>query len=392
VGEDGLVGFCDTQQRLCLALALWNGRDPVLKERAFGLTNPQGNHGEDVKEYWWYLDARPVMPGTGGATTTRRGRFPYQDLIDVNGARDRYQFEYEYELLDTGVFDGDRYWITEVVYAKAGRDDLLMAIQVPNAGPEADTVHVLPTGWFRNTWSWDATERRVAMRASGDRSVTIGHPFPGALELTAAAAPDGTGPQLLFCENQTNVTRLSGADPVTPYPKDGINDHVVSGAGTVNPDRTGTKCAFWYRLTVLPGQTAELRLRLRPAPSGRAGSGEARSAAPAAAALGAGFDQVMAARRAEADEFYAELAPAGASAQEAMVLRQACAGLLWGKQLYYYAVSRWLDGDPAMPEPPPERKGGRNARWRHLNGFDIISMPDKWEYPWFAAWTWASTA
>ena len=383
-GEDGLAGFCDIQQRLCLALALWNGRDPILKERAFGLTNPQGNHGEDVKEYWWYRDAVPSHAWNRWRYHYPQAAFPYQDLIDVNAARDQYQFEYE--LLDTGVFDGDRYWITEVYYAKAGPDDLLMAIQVTNAGPEADTLHVLPTAWFRNTWSWDATEPGVAMRASGDRSVTIDHPFLGALELTAAAAPDGTGPQLLFCENQTNLTRLYGAAPVTPYPKDGINDHVVGGAGTVNPDRTGTKCAFWYRLTVLPGQTAELRLRLRPAPSGRAGSGEALSAAGAAAALGAGFNQVMAARRAEADEFYAELTPAGASEQEAMVLRQACAGLLWGKQLYYYAVSRWLDGDPAMPEPPPERKGGRNARWRNLNGFDIISMPDKWEYPWFAAW------
>ena len=224
------------------------------------------------------------------------------------------------------------------------------------------------------------------MRASGDRSVTIDHPFAGTLELTAAAAPDGTGPRLLFCENETNLARLYGAAPVTPYPKDGINNHVVSGAGTVNPDRTGTKCAFWYRLTVLPGRTAELRLRLRPAPSGRASSGEARSATGAPAALGAGFDQVMATRRAEADEFYAELTPVGASAEEAMVLRQACAGLLWGKQLYYYAVNRWLDGDPAQPGPPPQRKGGRNARWRDFDGFDIISMPDKWEYPWFAAW------
>jgi len=196
--------------------------------------------------------------------------FPYQDLIDVNAARDQYQFEYE--LLDTGVFDGDRYWIIEVHYAKAGPDDLLMAIQVTNAGPEADTLHVLPTAWFRNTWSWHATEPGVAMRASGDQSVTIDHPFLGTLELIAATAPDGTGPQLLFCENETNVARLYGAAPVTPYPKDGINDHVVSGAGTINPDRTGTKCAFWYRLTVLPGQTAELRLRLRPAPSGQAGS------------------------------------------------------------------------------------------------------------------------
>ena len=321
-GEDGLAGFCDIQQRLCLSLALWNGRDPILKERAFGLTNPQGNHGEDVKEYWWYLDAVPSHAWNRWRYHYPQAAFPYQDLIDVNAARDQYQFEYE--LLDTGVFDGDRYWITEVCYAKAGPDDLLMAIQVTNAGPEADTLHVLPTAWFRNTWSWDATEPGVAMQASGDRSVTIDHPFLGALDLTAAAAPDGTAPQLLFCENETNVARLYGANPVTRYPKDGINDHIVTGAGTVNPDRTGTKCAFWYQLTVLPGQTAELRLRLRPAPSGPAGSGEASSAAGAAAALGAGFDQVMATRRAEADEFYAELTPADASAEEAMVLRQAC--------------------------------------------------------------------
>jgi hypothetical protein len=246
---------------------------------------------------------------------------------------------------------------------------------------------VLPTAWFRNTWSWDGTEPGVAMRASGDRSVTIDHPFLGTLELiAAAAAPDRTGPQLLFCENETNLARLYGAAPVTAYPKDGINDHLVHGAVTVNPDRTGTKCAFWYRLTVPAGQGAGLPLRLRPAPGGQASSGGPSSAAGTAAALGAGFDQVMAARRAEADEFYAELTPAGASADEALVLRQACAGLLWGKQLYNYAVNRWLDGDPAQPEPPPQRKSGRNARWRSLDGFDIISMPDKWEYPWFAAW------
>ena len=236
----------------------------------------------------------------------------------------RDQYQPEYELLDTGAFDGDRYWITEVLYAKAGPDDLLMAIQVTNAGPEADTVHVLPTAWFRNTWSWDATEPGVAMRASGDRSVTIDHPFLGTLELTAAAAPDGTGPQLLFCENQTNLTRLYGANPVTPYPKDGINDHVIHGEATVNPDRTGTKCAFWYRLTVLPGQTAELRLRLRPAPSGRAGSGGASSAAGAAADLGAGFEPGHGHQAGRGRRVLRRADPAGASADEAMVLRQAC--------------------------------------------------------------------
>ena len=252
-GEDGLAGFCDIEQRLCLSLALWNGRDPILKERAFGLTGPQGNHGEDVKEYWWYLDAIPSHAWNRWRYHYPQGAYPYQDLIDTNARRSRY--EPEYELLDTGAFDGDRYWITEVHYAKASPDDLLMAIQLTNQGPEAETIHVLPTAWFRNTWSWDveATEPRPGLRASGDRSVTIDHPFLGTLELLAAAAPDGTGPQLLFCENETNLARLYGAAPVTPYPKDGINDHVIHGAATVNPAGTGTKCAFWYQVTVPAG-------------------------------------------------------------------------------------------------------------------------------------------
>jgi hypothetical protein len=372
-GEDGLAGFCDIEQRLCLSLALWNGRDPILKERAFGLTGPQGNHGEDVKEYWWYLDAIPSHAWNRWRYHYPQGPFPYQDLIDVNAARNRYQPEYE--LLDTGAFDGDRYWITEVHYAKGGPDDLLMAIQLTNAGPETATIHVLPTAWFRNTWAWDQGADKPALRASGDASVSIEHPIVGTMELIGGAAPDGTGPQLLFCENETNLARLYGAAPSTPYPKDGINDHVVHGAATVNPDRTGTKCAFWYQVTVPAGQTAELRLRLRPA-----GTGDA------ATALGAGFTEVMAGRRAEADEFYTELTPGGASADEAMVLRQACAGQLWSKQLFYYDVARWLDGDPTQPAPPPDRESARNAKWRTFDAFDIMSMPDKWEYPWFAAW------
>ena len=265
-GEDGLAGFCDIEQRLCLSLALWNGRDRILKERAFGLTGPQGNHGEDVKEYWWYLDAIPSHAWNRWRYHYPQGAFPYQDLIDTNARRDRYQPEYE--LLDTGAFDGDRYWITEVRYAKAGADDLLMAIQLTNKGPEAETIHVLPTAWFRNTWSWGDNESRPALRASGDRSVAIDHPIVGAMEFIAAAGPDGAEPQLLFCENETNLERLYGAHSVTPYPKDGINDHVVHGAPTVNPERAGTKCAFWYQLTVPPGQTAELRLRLRPGAGG----------------------------------------------------------------------------------------------------------------------------
>jgi hypothetical protein len=376
-GEDGLAGFCDVEQRLCLGLALWNGRDPILKERAFGLTGAQGNHGEDVKEYWWYLDAVPSHAWNRWRYHYPQGPFPYQDLIEENAARNKYQPEYE--LLDTGAFDGDRYWIVEVAYAKAGPDDLLMAISVTNAGPDTETLHVLPTTWFRNTWSWDIQTPRPAMAATGGASAGIDHPFLGRLELIAGTGPDGRVPDALFCENETNVTRLFGSAPVTPYPKDGINDHVIFGAPTVNPDQAGTKCAMWYKVTLAGGATAELRLRLRPRPDGGTGS-------PAATALGTEFSQVVAARRAEADEFYAELTPQGATADEAMVMRQAFAGLLWSKQLFYYDVSRWLDGDPGQPTPPAQRLTGRNSRWRNFDAFDIMSMPDKWEYPWFAAW------
>jgi hypothetical protein len=262
-----------------------------------------------------------------------------------------------------------------VHYAKADPGDLLMAISVTNAGPEPATLHVLPTAWFRNTWSWDESEPRPALAALGDSAVAVAHPFLGPLELIAGSGPDGLVPRLLFCENETNTQRLFGAAPVTPYPKDGINDHVVSGAATVNLAGQGTKCAFWYQLTAQPRETIELRLRLRPAGSGPA-PGEA---------LGADFDRVIARRGAEADEFYAELTPAGATADEAMIMRQAFAGMLWSKQLYYYDVARWLDGDPAQPPPAAARKTGRNSRWRHFDAFDIMSMPDKWEYPWFAA-------
>jgi hypothetical protein len=400
-GEDGLAGFCDIEQRLCLALALWNGRDPILKERAFGLTGAQGNHGEDVKEYWWYLDAIPSHAWNRWRYHYPQAAYPYQDLISNNATRSRT--DPEYELLDTGVFD-DGYWVVEVHYAKADPDDILMAIQVTNAGPAAATLHVLPTVWFRNTWSWDTGQPRPVLAATasppaGATAVRIRHPFGSELELIAGAGPAGTLPGLLFCENETNTARLFGAAPVTPYPKDGINDHVISGAATVNPGLLGTKCAFWYQVTVAPGDAAELRLRLRPGASpaaadpasmdqaatrGPAGAAPASPQPPAA--LGADFDRVVAQRRAEADEFYAELTPAGASAEEAAVMRQAFAGMLWCKQFYYYDVGRWLDGDPALPAPPPGRAAGRNSRWRGFDAFDIMSMPDKWEYPWFAAW------
>jgi len=371
-GEDGLAGFCDIEQRLCLGLALWNGRDPILKERAFGLTGAEANHGEDVKEYWWYLDATPSHAWNRWRYHYPQAAFPYENLRAENGRRGK--FDPEYELLDTGAFDGDRYWVTEVRYAKADPTDLLMVVSVTNAGPEADTLHVLPTAWFRNTWSWDVGAAKPVMEAVGETSARVEHPFLGPLELVADSGPDGTGPDLLFCENETNTARLFGAQPVTPYPKDGINDHVIHGAATVNPERRGTKCAFWYRLEVPPGGTVELRLRLRP------------RGPETSAPFGKGFERVIAARSGEADDFYAELTPQTASEDEALVMRQAFAGLLWSKQFYYYDVSRWLDGDPAQPPPPAARKNGRNSKWRNFNSFDIMSMPDKWEYPWFAAW------
>jgi len=273
------------------------------------------------------------------------------------------------------VFNDDRYWITEVHYAKADPTDLLIHITVTNAGPDADTLHVLPTAWFRNTWSWDFGAPKPVMAATGETSARIEHPYLGSLELLADSGPDGTSPTLLFCENETNTARLYGAAPATPYPKDGINDHVIHGAATVNPDQQGTKCAFWYKLEVPAGGTAELRLRLRP-----------RGKAKAPAAFGNNFADTVAARRGEADEFYGELTPKTASEDEALVMRQAFGSLLWSKQLYYYDVRRWLDGDPAEPTPPASRQHGRNSKWRNFNSFDIMSMPDKWEYPWFAAW------
>ncbi|MGD0556742.1 MAG: hypothetical protein ABSA93_17420 [Streptosporangiaceae bacterium] len=376
-GEDGLAGFSDIEQRLCLGLALWNGRDPILKERAYGLTGPEGNHGEDVKEYWWYLDAVPSHAWNRWRYHYPQAAFPYEDLRAENGRRGR--LDPEYELLDTGVFDQDRYWVTEVCYAKDGPDDVLMTIRVTNAGPDSDTIHVLPTAWFRNTWSWDAGAAKPELAVTGDSVITTIHPFLGNLELLAGAGPDGTAPTPLFCENETNVARLFGAPAQTPYPKDGINDHVVNGAATVNPDQRGTKCALWYQLTIAPGETTELRLRLRPAITTDVQSERDT-------ALGSDFGRVVSQRQAEADEFYAELTPEQANSDEARVMRQAFAGMLWSKQFYNYDVARWLDGDPTQPPPPDGRRFGRNARWRAFDSFDIMSVPDKWEYPWFAAW------
>ncbi len=373
-GEDGMAGFSDIEQRLCLSLALWNGRDPILKERMFGLTGAQANHGEDVKEHWWYLDAVPSHAWNRWRYHYPQAAFPYDDLIAENGRRGK--LDPEYELLDTGVFDDDRYWIVEVDYAKADPTDLVMVVRVTNPGPDAETLHVLPTVWFRNTWSWDIDAPKPQLQQRPDGAIGIDHPFLGDLELLAGPLPDGSAPTLLFCDNETNDLRLYGSPGTTAFPKDGINDHVVGGLATVNPDLEGTKAAVWYQLRVASHATVELKVRLRPV----------ASTSPAAAALGSDAEAVVVRRQREADEFYAEMTPAGTTTDAAMVMRQAFAGMLWSKQLYSYDVKRWLAGDPTQPTPPAARLTGRNSRWASFDAFDILSMPDKWEYPWFAAW------
>jgi mannosylglycerate hydrolase MGH1-like protein len=358
--EDGLGGVCDERQLLCLAFAFWNGRDPILKERVFGLTGHEGNHGEDAKEYWWYLDCTPTHSWMRWRYVYPQGAFPYDELLAENARRDRRAPEYE--LLDTGVFDDDRYWDVTVDYAKAAPDDLCLRVRMRNAGPDAATLHLLPTLWFRNRWSWDPAVARPRIRA-GAGGLVADDAVLGRMTLTASGSPD-----LLFCDNETNARRLWNA-PAPAYPKDGINDHVVTGLATVNPAKTGTKAALWYRLDVAAGATSEVRLRLAPDDSD----------------LDASWALALETRAREADAFYASLAPA-ASRDEMLVMRQALAGMLWSKQFYNYDVQRWLEGDPGQPPPPASRWAGRNAGWRHLYNHDVISMPDKWEYPWYAAW------
>ena len=373
--EDGMAGISDIRHELCLALALWNGRDPILKERMFGLTGPQGNHGEDVKEYWWYLEGLPSHALLRWRYHYPQAAFPYERLVHHG----RGLHDPELELLDTGVFDDDRYWSVEVTYAKASPEELLQRVVVTNHGADEATLHVLPTLWFRNTWSWGGTMTRPRIERDGTDLVVADHALEG-YRLQAAPGPDGTVPETLFCENDTNTARIFGTGPLTPYPKDGINDHVVSGLPTVNPDGVGTKAAFHHVVTVAGGGTAELRLLLHRR---RGKTGPKR--APKSWA-GASFDRVVSAREADADEFYAALAPPGTTPEAMQVLRQAAAGLVWSKQMYPYDVRRWLDGDPGEPPPPEARRSGRNRNWRHLDSFDVLAMPDPWEYPWFAAW------
>jgi hypothetical protein len=364
--EDGMAAVCDADQTWCLGLALWNGADPILKERMFGLTGPEGNHGEDVKEYWWYVDSTPTHSWMSWRYHYPQAEFPYDALVAENARRDHT--EPEFELADTGIFAGDRYWAVTVDYAKAAPDDLCMLITVHNRGPDTATLHVLPTLWFRNTWAWGLPgQDAVPAISAGPGGLTAHCGRCGPLILAASGEPEP-----LCCDNETNTERLWAVPGRSAYPKDGINDHVVHGARTVNPDHTGSKAALHYTLTVESGQSTVVRIRL--------------AAGTARPDIGAGFDAVVADRRAEADAFFADLTPAGTTADTTAVLRQAVAGLMWGKQFYHYDVSQWLSGDPAGPAPSPHRRLGRNHEWVHLNNHDVISMPDPWEYPWYAAW------
>ncbi len=370
-GEDGILGISDNHQRLCLALALWNGRDPILKERLFGLTGTEGNHGEDVKEYYYYLDSTPTHSFMKGLYKYPQGEFPYARLVEENGRRGRG--EPEYELLDTGIFEDDRYWDVTVEYAKAGVEDMLVRITATNRGPEAASLHLIPTLWFRNTWAWDAGAKRPRLaRAASDGghvAVEAEHATLGTRRLYCEGAP-----RLLFTENETNQRRVFGIPSAAPHVKDGVNDAVVGGrADAVNPEETGTKVGAHYVFRVPAGGSVGLRLRLA-------------AVGPVGGPFGAHFERTFDDRLAEADAFYAALLPAGPSEDSRRVMRQAAAGLLWSKQFYHYDVRRWLAGDPAQPAPPPGRAEGRNHEWEHLYNEDIISMPDKWEYPWYAAW------
>ena len=377
-GEDGLAGISDDRQLLCFALALWNGHDPILKERLFGLTNSEGNHGEDVKEYYFYLDSTPTHSYMKYLYKYPQAAYPYDDLVRTNRRRTRHEFEYE--LLDTGVFDEDRYFDVFVEYAKGSPDDILVTITVCNRGAQPATLDVLPTVWFRNVWSWAGQAPRAELRQlpsgpAGSSVIAASHPELGE-RFVYSEGPTA----LLFTENETNTQRLVGVPNRTPWVKDGINDHIVHGRRTVNPDRTGTKATAHYHLTVGAGESRTLRVRLTdvapaawPTTTGPGGP------------FGAGFDALVQERRREADEFYAGVIPSSLNADAARVMRQAIAGMLWTKQFYYYDVDAWLTEHGADPFNP-RRRAPRNDHWHHMQNADVISMPDKWEYPWYAAW------
>lgn len=371
--EDGIAGLCDRHQYLCFAIALWNEQDPFLKERLFGVTGKEGNHGEDVKECYYYLDSTPTHSFMRFLYKYPHAAFPYAQLVDEN--RRRSKRDPEYELLDTGVFDENRYWDVMIEYAKAGVEDILIRITATNRGPDPAALHVLPTLWFRNTWSWGYDGARPALRrVAGGSDVEVveaDHAYYGKRWLYCQGRPP-----LLFTENETNRRRLYGVENGFRYVKDGINDYVVHGdREAVNPAQRGTKASVHYRFTVDPGASIAIRLRLtdaRPEPN--------------AEPFGAAFEQVFRDRSREADEFYDTIIPKTLSEDARRVMRQAFGGLFWSKQYYHYVVEQWLKGDPAFPPPPPERRCIRNHQWSHLYNADVISMPDKWEYPWYATW------
>ena len=365
--------FCDRHQQICFAVALWNGRDPILKEWLFGLTNSEGNHGEDVKEYYFYLENTPTHSYMKYLYKYPQAEFPYERLVAEN--RQRGVSEPEYELIDTGVFAENRYFDVFVEYAKARPDDILIEITIANRGPEKARLDLLPTIWFRNTWAWDAARPKPRLSkgvSSDDRLyIELHDSYYGQRYLYCQ--PDG---QLLFTENETNMQRLFGAPNSSPYVKDAFHEYVVHGkAEVVNPAQHGTKAAVHYRLLIGAGQNACVRFRLTD-------TIWSKHEDP----LGAEFHRTLVLRKQEAEEFYATVIPPHLSADAKTVMRQAFAGLLWSKQFYHYEVDRWLEGDPAQPAPPPQRLDGRNHLWKHLYNDDVISMPDKWEFPWYAAW------
>jgi hypothetical protein len=378
-GEDGLAGISDDKQLLCFSLALWNGKDPIIKERLFGLTNSEANHGEDVKEYYFYLDSTPTHSYMKYLYKYPQEAYPYDNLVATNRGRGRQ--ELEYELLDTGVFDDNRYFDVFVEYAKAGAEDILIQITVANRGPDAATLHVLPTLWFRNTWSWVPDGARpglyVENRKQAANVITASHPELGPRFLYMQGAPD-----LLFTENETNTDRLFGIPNRSMYVKDGINNYLVHGRrDLVNPQKKGTKAAAHYPLTVGGGESEVVRLRLSNVePAATTLSKSAKSGI-----LGTGFEESFKTRKQEADEFYSGVIPSTLSTDEANVMRQALAGMLWSKQFYYYDVDHWLQERGSDPFSPKKR-APRNEHWHHMYNADIISMPDKWEYPWYAAW------
>jgi hypothetical protein len=369
-GEDGLAGICDEEQHLCFALALWNGKDPILKERLFGLTNSEGNHGEDVKEYYFYLDSTPTHSYMKYLYKYPQAAYPYSNLVETNRRRGRHDFEYE--LLDTGVFDGDRYFDVFVEYAKASPEDILIRISVENRGPEPAKLHVLPTLWFRNVWSWGGDAPRPVLKevagGSSARVVSASHPALGDRALYCEGAP-----ALLFTENETNTERLFGTPNRTPYVKDAFDNYIVHDRQrAVNPGQTGTKASAVYVLDVGAGKSRTIRLRL--------------STVAPPEPFGSAFDAAVQARHKEADEFYDSVIPKSLGADAANVMRQALAGMLWSKQFFYYDVDRWLEEHGVAPFMPKRGAALRNQHWHHMHNAHVISMPDKWEYPWYAAW------